>query len=141
MGAYHGFYLPFVRYLKDPVALVHYLGQKVGTGNSCIQCHRMYGSLDAVRKHMTMTPHTLLQPDDILDEYLEFYDFERDENAVETMDVDEATEVVGGEEEAGEGATSSSSSASSAVVVSHGFGMKVHSGTIGHRELRVYYRQ
>merc|ERR1712137_928556 len=57
------------------------------------------------------------------------------------MDADEATEVVGGEEEAGEGATSSSSSTSSAVVVSHGFGMKVHSGTIGHRELRVYYRQ
>eukprot|EP01094_Clydonella_sp_ATCC50884_P020577 TRINITY_DN430_c0_g1_i6.p1 TRINITY_DN430_c0_g1~~TRINITY_DN430_c0_g1_i6.p1 ORF type:complete len:381 (+),score=134.68 TRINITY_DN430_c0_g1_i6:106-1248(+) len=156
MGSHHGFYIPFLRYLIDAEELLHYLGQKIGTGNSCIQCSRMYGSLDAARKHMTMTPHVRMAMEENLDEYGDFYDFSR-EFPDDGEEEEEATEEQEQEEEEateGRGATSADgdvaapsaapapSDAAKAIVLPHGFAIKTKEGNlIGHRELRVYYKQ
>jgi len=48
----HTFYVPDIEYVSDLKGLMNYLGEKISIGNTCIYCHKMFHSLEAIRKHM-----------------------------------------------------------------------------------------
>lgn len=85
----HGFFIPFAEYLTDVESLLIYLGFKVGVGKVCMYCNgrnkASYSSLRAVQQHMNEKNHCKIrfEEEEGEDEFLEFYDFEKDLNAGE----------------------------------------------------------
>lgn len=75
--ASHGFFVPDVEYLVDLEGLLAYVGDKVGVGFACVLCHRVFGSLDACRKHMADMAHCMMAygEDDTDGEWDPFYDY------------------------------------------------------------------
>jgi pre-60S factor REI1 len=80
----HDFYLPFAEFLCDAEGLLAYLGEKVGLGFMCIGCNHKFPSIWAVRQHMDAKRHRImaLETEDDQDEYLDFYDFDDDNNDI-----------------------------------------------------------
>jgi len=67
------FFLPDVEYLENLDGLIKYLGEKIGTGNACIYCDKIFRSVTAVQSHMTDMHHCKLS--DKEEEYEDFYDY------------------------------------------------------------------
>ena len=57
MAYEHGFFLPHAEYIDDLSGLVEYLGEKVGTGNTCLSCNKMFKSFEGVQQHMVRITH------------------------------------------------------------------------------------
>lgn len=154
MGTDHGFFIPYVRYIVNLKALLDYLGQKIGTGNSCLQCTKMFRSVDAVRQHMVSVPHSRMVLEDNWEEYGEFYDFSLDDTFSDIEGAEDADEEVADDDAAAPSSDAGAivprdvstsrprGSVTGGTIGSNGFLMTTKKGdVIGHRALRVYYRQ
>ncbi|KAM7267923.1 hypothetical protein ACFE04_010089 [Oxalis oulophora] len=82
MHKQHGFFIPDVEYLKDPIGLLTYLGLKVKRDFLCLYCNDRclpFATLEAVRKHMIAKSHCKVHYGDGDDEeeveLEEFYDY------------------------------------------------------------------
>jgi hypothetical protein len=73
----HSFFLPFMQYLVDAQGLFAYLQEKICSYHTCIYCARVFGDLEAVRKHMKDKSHCKVnfEEDDGALELSEFYKF------------------------------------------------------------------
>lgn len=78
----HGFFIPDVEYLKDPIGLLTYVGLKVKRDFTCLYCNERcqpFQSLEAVRKHMIAKGHCKLRygdgGDDEDGDLEDFYDY------------------------------------------------------------------
>lgn len=87
----HGFFIPDIEYMVDLEGLIAYLGEKIGTGNVCLFCSRIFGDCEAVQNHMRSLCHAKLNYDDdnTLDELSDFYDFSK------TWESDEVVGTIG----------------------------------------------
>ena len=79
MGRTHGFFIPDRDHLLDLPGLLSYLGEKIIIGNLCIYCPnggKEFGSVDAVRRHMTDKGHCKMayESNDDRAEVVDFYD-------------------------------------------------------------------
>lgn len=120
MSKNFGFKLPYIEQLTNVEGLLRYMGQKVGIGYACVACGRVFGSVDAVQKHMVDKGHCMLSGDDWEDEYGEFYSFgEQVWDNTHSLDGD-YDEDDGDEQEVE---------------------MVVGNKIVGHRSLRRYYKQ
>jgi pre-60S factor REI1 len=82
MHKVHGFFIPDVEYLKDPIGLLRYLGLKITKGYMCLYCDeqgKQFHSVEAVRKHMDNKSHCKLRygdgegaEDENIDDYYDF---------------------------------------------------------------------
>jgi pre-60S factor REI1 len=116
----HSFFIPDIEYMKDLRGFIHYLGEKVSVGLTCLSCNgvgRGFHSLEAVQSHMRDLSHCRLAYDDNEDEYADFYDFDR-------MDEDKGAPE-----------------RPAAVDSSSGELMLANNKVLGHRENRVYFKQ
>ena len=73
----HGLFIPDLEYISDLEGFIKYLGEKVGTGNVCLYCNKMFRTCEAVQNHMASTAHWKINYDDDTDEYDDFYDFSK----------------------------------------------------------------
>jgi len=140
MGSVHGFFVPDLEYLHDMKGLLEYLGQKVGIGNVCLYCDKMFNSAEAVMAHMVSLRHSKIRYDDDTEELEPFYDFSASWDAL-----DEKLHVDGGKEEEAEiDDRTLVLAAGKGVVgaVDDGYGLQLANGkVIGHRDLVYLYRQ
>ena len=60
----HGFFVPNRARLADAMGLFGYLQEKVYRYNSCLNCHRCFHSLEAVRGHMRDKSHMMVNYED-----------------------------------------------------------------------------
>lgn len=143
-----GFFVPEVEALNDLEGLIAYLGEKVGIGYTCLYCEKSFHSLVAVRSHMVDVGHCKIKFYESLEEFEDFY------NLGEESDEEESETTENADEQG-----RSTSSTSTALIVqkdlpdswtpglplsdsSTGSELILPSGaTVGHRALRVYYRQ
>lgn len=65
----HGFRFPYEEKLASRDELLEYLGVKVGIGHCCIECHRQFRSLRAVRSHMKSCCHTVYEFDEEVEDF------------------------------------------------------------------------
>lgn len=103
MSRDHSFFIPDRDHLTDIAGLLAYLAEKVTIGNICLYCPnggKEFGSLAAVRKHMTDKAHCKLAHETSEDvaELADFYDYPiiRDEEAG-WEDVEMGSEYADGE--------------------------------------------
>lgn len=135
----HSLFIPDIEYLVDLRGLIQYLGEKIALGLTCLYCNgkgRGFHSLEAVRKHMIDKSHCKLNYDNDGDlEYVDFYDFHRDDSVdPNDMEVEEVDEFSEGEfEDDNEKALIISPDESELILPS---GMR-----LGHRAYRRYYKQ
>jgi len=54
MALVHGLFVPEKEYLTDLRGLIIYLGEKIGVGNLCIYCGKLFGSAEGARAHMVL---------------------------------------------------------------------------------------
>jgi len=135
MARSHGFMIPDLDYLVDVKGLVSYLCEKVGVGNTCLYCNtkgKTFYSVEAVQNHMVDKGHCkLLFNDDAALEYSQFYDYRKsypDHDECHTEENDDNT--------------SESLSGISNLVVNDNMELVLPSGaTVGHRSLKLYYKQ
>lgn len=133
MGRSHGFMIPDVEYLVDVKALMSYLCEKVGIGNTCLYCNtkgKTFYSVEAVQNHMIDKGHCkLLFDGDAALEYSQFYDYRKSyPDYQHDMNDDDNT--------------SESLSGFGNLVVNDNMELVLPSGnTAGHRSLKVYYKQ
>lgn len=76
----HGFFVPDVEYIVDLNGLIGYVMEKVKIGKICLYCNGVGKTFDTYldcQKHMVAKSHCklLYQPDEDMDEYMDFYDF------------------------------------------------------------------
>lgn len=81
MSRSHGFFIPDRDHLLDLPGLLSYLGEKIIIGNLCLFCPnggKEFGSVDAVRRHMTDKGHCKMAYESNEDraEVVDFYDHE-----------------------------------------------------------------
>lgn len=141
MGTTHGFFVPDLEYLHDLRGLVEYLGQKIGIGNVCLYCDKMFNSAEAVMAHMVSLRHSKIRYDDDTEELEQFYDFSATWDGLEE---ELGLEGKGKEEEAeiDERALMLATKKGVVEVVDGGYGLKLANGKIiGHRDLVYLYRQ
>jgi pre-60S factor REI1 len=127
MATVHSFFIPDVEYLADLPGLLKYLGEKAAVGYACFYCPRSFWSLEAVRGHMRDTSHCKVKydTDEDQEEFDEFYDFSK----AQPGDAAGATEA-------------DAPKAEDHVQVSEdGFSLHLNGKSVGHRALRMYYRQ
>ncbi|XVF89486.1 hypothetical protein PTKIN_Ptkin19aG0133800 [Pterospermum kingtungense] len=111
MHKFLGFFIPDIKYLKDPEGLLTYLGIKVKREFMCLYCNERCHpstSLEAVRKHMAAKGHCKVHYGDVVDdeetELEEFYDYSRsyvDESGKQLIAADDmgnSVELNGGSE-------------------------------------------
>lgn len=82
----HGFFIPFIEYLKNLEKFIEYFGAKLGVGRICLYCNKAFDSLESVQKHMKATSHCKIrmQGDDYDDEeVMEFYRFPKKDHSWE----------------------------------------------------------
>lgn len=140
MAKDHGLYIPDLEYVTDLGSLIAYLGEKVGTGNACLYCNKIFKDAEAVTNHMKSLSHAKLKfEDDDVDEYEEFYDYSKTWDSVEGEDEYENNEDITPEQEqqlilkSGKGIVA---------VDEDGYNLTLANGKqIGHRDLVVYYKQ
>eukprot|EP00271_Cylindrocystis_brebissonii_P002644 TRINITY_DN1341_c0_g1_i1.p1 TRINITY_DN1341_c0_g1~~TRINITY_DN1341_c0_g1_i1.p1 ORF type:complete len:437 (+),score=105.23 TRINITY_DN1341_c0_g1_i1:279-1589(+) len=138
----HGFFVPDAEFLVEPEKMLEYLGLKVSVGFMCLTCDdggRQYGSLEAVRHHMTDKNHCKLRWGDgsgVAEEELEeFYDYSSSYGGEDAMQV----ALAGGGDESSPVALSSSGME---LVIKKTEGEEAGSSkVIGSRELARYYKQ
>merc|ERR1712137_118569 len=140
MAKEHGLYIPDLDYIIDLTGLIAYLGEKVGTGNACLFCNRIFGDAEAVGNHMRSLSHAKLKFDDEdMEEYEEFYDYSKTWDAIEgEEDFDENAEITPDQQKqlilkSGKGIVD---------IDDDGYNVTLANGKkIGHRDLLVYYKQ
>mmetsp|Transcript_15528 Transcript_15528/g.17252 ORF Transcript_15528/g.17252 Transcript_15528/m.17252 type:complete len:389 (-) Transcript_15528:97-1263(-) len=142
MGAAHGFLVPDLEYLHDLRGLVEYLGQKIGIGNVCLYCDKMFNSAEAVMAHMVSLRHSKIRYDDDTEELEQFYDFSA---TWEGVAEDLGPGATPGKQEAAEvdeRALMLATGKGVVEVVDGGYGLRLANGKIvGHRALVYLYRQ
>jgi pre-60S factor REI1 len=93
--AEHGFYIPDAEY-ANVAELMQYVAQKVGVGNACLRCDKVFESLAAVRNHMIDLGHGRLPLGaEEMVEYMDYYDYSKGEEDEGESGDDEAGEGVG----------------------------------------------
>uniref|UniRef100_A0A7S4IFI7 C2H2-type domain-containing protein n=2 Tax=Vannella robusta TaxID=1487602 RepID=A0A7S4IFI7_9EUKA len=140
MAKEHGLYIPDLDYVSDLGGLVGYLGEKVGTGNACLYCNKIFRDAEAVANHMRSLSHAKLKyDDDDLDEYEEFYDFSKTWEGVEgESEFDENEDITPEQQQqlilkSGKGIVD---------IDDDGYSLTLANGKrIGHRDLAVFYKQ
>ena len=78
MRKHYDWFIPDADYLVDLEGLLGYCHEKISIGHMCLQCHQVFGTSDACRRHMRSKQHTQLayvNADD-QEELAVFYDFE-----------------------------------------------------------------
>jgi len=144
----HGFFIPYIEYLKDLEGLLEYLGAKIGIGHVCLWCNgkgkAAYKSAYAVQQHMRAKSHCKLNIDNDTndEEYLPFFTF---------GDEDDEDMAVDAEEKGGELVEVNSKSGTLVEVKKpkrqlegmndEGELIMSDGSVIGHRSLNKYYRQ
>ena len=58
MAREHSFSIPDVDFVADMNALLHFFALKVGVGNACVYCDKVFVDIHAVRSHMKAKAHT-----------------------------------------------------------------------------------
>lgn len=134
MTVEHSFFVPDAEYLVDLEGLITYLGEKVGEGNMCLWCGergKAFFSSKAAQQHMIDKGHCKMWHEgDALLEYEDFYDYrssypDYNEKSAGKEDDDDDEEDVDIEQ-----------------LVVDGYELVLPSGaTVGHRSLKLYYRQ
>lgn len=75
----HGFFIPFIDYIKDTEGLLQLLASLIGEYFTCIYCdNRYFSSVEAAQHHMRDKAHCKLNFDNIdtfCDQFCDFYDF------------------------------------------------------------------
>ncbi|ORZ40263.1 C2H2 type zinc-finger-domain-containing protein [Catenaria anguillulae PL171] len=142
MATHHSFFIPDIDYLVDLPGLLTYLGEKVSVGNACLWCYSPYRtghtektakglfkSLTDVRKHMCDKGHCKILYEDGADiEIADYYDFSSTWEGVDDVGAD--------------GDADASVAAGAMTVDAESSQLILPSGkALGHRELRVYYKQ
>ncbi len=114
----YGFFIPDKEYLTDLDGLLCYLGEKVKIGGICLYCQKQLRPGTPCQNHMINKSHCkLIYDDDIdMDEYGDFYDFSSSYSDDESEGNEAQISDIG------------------ELVLSDG-------RIIGHRDLRVYYKQ
>ncbi|WVQ78245.1 hypothetical protein IAT38_000328 [Cryptococcus sp. DSM 104549] len=142
----HGFFIPDQDILIDLPGLLSYLGEKVALANLCLWCPnggKEFGSLEAVRSHMTDKNHCKLayETDEDRAELADFYDFRGDSEEGEGWeDMEEDGGEVGSDDEVVDYVERPKKG--SIALASDGLSLVLPSGrTLGHRSLKVYYDQ
>lgn len=140
MAKEHGLYIPDLEFVSDLGALVAYLGEKVGTGNACLYCNKIFKDAEAVTNHMKSLSHSKLKfEDDDMEEYEEFYDYSKTWDAIEGENEFDGDEDITPEQQqqlilkSGKGIVA---------VDEDGYNLTLANGKqIGHRDLVIYYKQ
>ncbi|KAJ0914920.1 putative transcription factor C2H2 family [Helianthus annuus] len=134
----HGFFIPDVKYLKDPYGIFTYLGLKVKRDYMCLYCSsscQPFNSLEAVRKHMEAKSHCRVHygdGDEGEAELDEFYDYSS--SYVDGNGTQLATLDVGGDRiELGSGG--------SELIITRSTDDGISTKAIGSRGYIRYYRQ
>ena len=130
----HGFMIPDLEYLINVKGLVSYLCEKVGIGNTCLYCNtkgKTFYSVEAVQNHMVDKGHCKLFFDgEAALEYSQFYDYRKSYPDYVEHSVSEDDTI------------SESLSGVGNLVVNDNMELMLPSGaTVGHRSLKVYYKQ
>jgi len=129
----HGFWIPNLENIVSLEDFLLYLGEKIGLGRICLNCNgrkkARYRNLHAVQQHMEAKSHCMLRWDD---EDMEEYDFFfRHPKGDEGDEGDEGDNFYEKTKE-GKGITE----------INSGGEIFLQDGTIiGHRDLRIAYRQ
>ncbi|KVH95629.1 hypothetical protein Ccrd_002341 [Cynara cardunculus var. scolymus] len=140
MHKHHGFFVPDIDYLKDPIGLLTHLGLQVKHDYKCLYCKhicRPFDSLEAVRNHMVAKSHCKVHYGDAFDEeeeaeLEEFYDYSSsyvDENGKQLVIGDGTGDRI----ELGTGG--------SELMITRPTGDRISTKIIGSREYLRYYRQ
>lgn len=131
MTVEHSFFVPDAEYLVDLEGLISYLGEKVGEGNMCLWCGEMgkaFYTTRAAQQHMMDKGHCkMLHEGEALLEYEDFYDYRSSypDYKEKPTGKDEDEEDVDIEQ-----------------LVVDGYELVLPSGaTVGHRSLKIYYKQ
>ncbi|WRT65060.1 uncharacterized protein IL334_002002 [Kwoniella shivajii] len=143
MAKLHSFFIPDQDILIDIGGLLSYLGEKVAIGNLCLYCPnggREFGSLEAVRKHMTDKGHCKLayETEEDRAELADYYDFggSQDEEW-EDLEGDDSLDGVQAQHH-----DETHQSHRQITLASDGLSLSLPSGRVlGHRSLKVYYSQ
>ena len=129
MSIKHSFFLPDVEFISDVEALLVYLGKKVASGNVCLWCNHSFSTVEGVQKHMHDKGHSKmrLEPGEDIVEFGDFYDYSSSypdsEGDAGKKDPDEEVQ-------------------DNSLEVNNDLELVLPSGsTIGHRSLKIYYRQ
>ena len=132
-------YIPDLEFVTDLEGLISYLGEKIGTGNSCLYCDKIFRTTEAVQNHMNSLTHGRLRYDvQDLEEFEEFYDFSKTWEGMEDGEIDPELDITPEQQQqlilrSGKGVVG---------LEEGGFGLTLASGkVIGHRDLMVYYKQ
>ena len=147
MSRVHGFFIPDRDHLVDLSGLLSYLGEKIIIGNLCLYCPnggKEFGSVDAVRRHMTDKGHCKMAYDSNEDraEVLDFYDYEVAEDEWEDVDGEGEEGDVEGEEVVSDLLTKLTRQSGDVSLAPDGLSLILPSGRVlGHRSLKVYYDQ
>jgi len=123
----HTFYVPDIEYVSDLKGLMKYLADKISIGNTCIYCHKMFHSLEAIRKHMFDKGHTKISYEEGPDlEIAAFYDFSSLSDSSNENQENEEIE----------------NNSKALTITSEGTELILPSGAhIGHRDYKRYYNQ
>jgi hypothetical protein len=130
MSQAHSFFIPHLDYVADLPGLMRYLQVKVGNYFTCITCNRPYNSLEGIRAHMEDKGHKAIDYDEAgQDELGPFYDF-----SATYPDDDQIDDSVRDMVLAGDNGPQAIRVQDMELVLPSG-------RTLGHRELRRYYKQ
>jgi len=75
MESQHGFFIPREQYCTDRRGLITYMQKQLCLGRGCFTCERGFRSLNACRRHMRDTGHSVFDIDGREGEYIDYYDY------------------------------------------------------------------
>ena len=141
MSKVHGFFIPELEYMVDLKGLIGYLCEKVGVYYMCLYCNmrgKAFHSVESVQQHMMAKCHCKIffEGEDAL-EYAEYYDYTKSYPASGEKEVE-------GEEdgELDEGQSPHVAVPNLDLDVTDDLELVLPSGAkVGHRALKVYYKQ
>ena len=139
MSKVHGFFIPELDYLVDLKGLISYLCEKVGVYYTCLYCNergKMFHSVESVQQHMVDKCHCkMFFEGESAFEYAEYYDYTKSYSNAEEEDA-EQTEGSSDDRNKLPGIPDSN------LAVTDELELVLPSGAkVGHRALRVYYKQ
>jgi pre-60S factor REI1 len=142
MHKQYGLFIPDREYLIDLDGLIDYLNAKVKLGHVCLYCQKYFSSASACQRHMISKSHCKLLYDERVDgvEYEDFYDFSPSYRQLDNQaaQVGSSIEVEGTEDMS---VDAYHLHPVAPKVSSIGELVLLDGRTVGHRDLRRYYRQ
>lgn len=82
----HGFFIPDAEFVKDLTGFMTYLHERIRIGLLCLYCNNrgthQFRDFQGLQQHMIDKQHCFLNTEEDEEEYLDFYEYPEEENAI-----------------------------------------------------------